>query len=375
MTLRHALKNRIGTDVRLAMILLFAAITVVGVTPFAVARALNGEWLAFALDLALIAVMSGNAVFAWRTGNSNLAGKINAVVVSVSCALLGGVLGPAGLFWAYTVILANYMLAPRLLATVCGTLLIIAGLVVAPSGSAATMAAFAVSAVLVMLYAFIFASLTNVQRKLLEGLATRDPLTGVSNRRCLEIELAEALKGHHARGEPATVAVLDLDHFKQVNDDYGHDTGDRVLMAFTERVQQCIRKRDRLYRLGGEEFVLLLPDTDHSGARAALEKVRDAVQAEPLAEGLRVTTSIGAATLDPDDDWPRWLARRLGALPGQGRGPRPRQLRREFAPRRTPPAPGVRPPAALRLSRAAITSAQARAASISVAAQYTLPSS
>lgn len=314
MTLRHALKTRIGTDVRLAMILLFAAITVVGVTPFAVARAFNGEWLAAVLDVALIIVMTGNAVFAWRTGNSSLAGKINAVVVSVSCALLGAVLGPAGLFWAYTVILANYMLAPRLLATVCGTLLIIAGLVVAPAGSALTMAAFAVSAVLVMLYAFIFASLTNVQRKLLEGLVTRDPLTGVSNRRCLEVELAEALKGHHARGEPATVAVLDLDHFKRVNDDYGHDTGDRVLMAFTDRVQACIRKRDRLYRLGGEEFVLLLPDTDHSGARAALEKVRDAVQAEPLAEGLRVTTSIGAAALEVDDDWPRWLARADSAL-------------------------------------------------------------
>ncbi len=85
-------------------------------------------------------------------------------------------------------------------------------------------------------------------------------------------------------------------------------------MAFTERVQACIRKRDRLYRLGGEEFVLLLPDTDHSGARAALEKVRDAVQAEPLAAGQRVTTSIGAATLEAEDDWPRWLARADAAL-------------------------------------------------------------
>ena len=75
-----------------------------------------------------------------------------------------------------------------------------------------------------------------------------------------------------------------------------------------------LQLKDRLYRLGGEEFVLLLPHTDHSGARAALEKVRDVVQAEPLAEGLRVTTSIGAATLDADDDWPRWLARADSAL-------------------------------------------------------------
>jgi diguanylate cyclase (GGDEF)-like protein len=296
------------------MILLFAGLTVLGVTPFAVLRALNGEWLAAILDTALILVMAGNASYAWRTGNSALAGKINAVVVSLSCALLGGVLGPAGLFWSYTVVLANYMLAPRLLATLCGTALIVAGLLSSPAGSGMAMAAFAVSAVLVMLYAFIFASLTDVQRKLLEGLATRDPLTGVANRRCMEVELADALKTHHARGEPATVAVLDLDHFKQVNDRHGHDAGDRVLIAFAERVQACIRKRDRLYRLGGEEFVLLLPDTDHSGARVALEKVRDAVQAEPLAESLRVTTSIGAATLEADDDWPRWLARADSAL-------------------------------------------------------------
>ena len=314
MTLRHALKTHIGTDVRLAMILLFAVLTVLGVTPFAVARALNGEWGAAALDTGLVLAMSGNAWFAWHTGRSALAGKINAVVVSFSCALLFGVLGPAGLFWAYTLILANYMLAPRLLATLCGVALIVAGLASTPFVSPLAMAAFAVSAVLVMLYAFIFASLTDVQRKLLEGLATRDPLTGVANRRCMEVELADALKGHHARGEPATVAVLDLDHFKQVNDQHGHDAGDRVLIAVAERVQACVRKRDRLYRLGGEEFVLLLPDTDHSGARAALEKVRDAIQAEPLADGLRVTTSIGAATLDAEDDWPRWLARADSAL-------------------------------------------------------------
>lgn len=314
MAIRHAIKNRIGTDVRLAMILLFATLTVAGISPFAVMRALNGEWIAVLLDGVLAAVICGNALFAWRTGNSALAGKINAVVVSLCCALAAEMLGAAGLFWAYTVILANYMLAPRLLATACGSLLIAAELLLGPFSSSLATAAFGVTAVLVMLYAFIFASLTDVQRKLLEGLATRDPLTGVANRRSMEVELADALKGHLARGEPATVAVLDLDHFKTVNDSYGHDTGDRAIIGFAERVQACIRKRDRLFRLGGEEFVLLLPDTDYSGARVALEKVRDAVQAAPLVDTLRITTSIGASTLEPDDDWPRWLARADSAL-------------------------------------------------------------
>lgn len=314
MSPKNFIKNRIGTDVRLAMILLFGLITVMGVTPFAIARALNGEWVAAVLDAGLVLVMAGNATYAWCTGKSALAGKVNAVVVSVTCAILLSVLGPAGLFWAYTLILANFMLAPRLLATLCGALLIVSGLLVSPFASTLAMAAFAVSALLVMLYAFIFASLTEVQRKRLEGQATRDPLTGIANRRSMEVELAEALKGHLARGEPATIAVLDLDHFKLVNDNHGHDTGDRAIKGFADRVLSCIRKRDRLFRLGGEEFVLLLPDTDYSGARVALEKVRDAVQAEPLVDALRITTSIGAATLDPDDDWPRWLARADSAL-------------------------------------------------------------
>lgn len=314
MGMGYAIKNRIGTDVRLAMLLLFGALTVLGIVPFAVVRALQGEWLAVALDVVLLAVIIGNASYAWRSGNSALAGKVNAVVVSLSCAAMAGALGPAGLFWAYTIILANFMLAPRPLATACGGLLVAAELLLAPFASGLAMAAFAVSAVLVMLYAFIFASLTEVQRKLLEGLATRDPLTGVANRRSMEIELAESVRGHLARGEPATLAVLDLDHFKQVNDEHGHDAGDRVILGFVERVLSCVRKRDQLYRMGGEEFVLLLPGTDHSGARAALEKVRDAVQAQPLADGLRVTTSIGAAVLEPGDDWPRWLARADAAL-------------------------------------------------------------
>lgn len=309
-----SLVTRFGTNMRLAMVMLFAALTVVGMTPFAVMRALNGQWTVVALEVILMLGISINALLAWRTGNGAMAGSIIAILASVGFTALVTMVGPTLLFWAYVVIVANFMLAPRILATVASVMLVIASISWIPFPDTATTAAFAVSSTLVLLFAFIFASLSDLQRRLLEGLATRDPLTGIANRRSMEVELADALKGHNDRGEPAVVAVLDLDNFKLVNDQFGHDTGDRVIIAFTQRVQACIRKRDRLYRLGGEEFVLLLPDTDHSGARAALEKVRDAVQSEPLAEGLRVTTSIGAATLEPEDDWPRWLARADSAL-------------------------------------------------------------
>jgi len=310
----QAILARVGTDIRLAMILLFGVLTVLGITPFAVARAMNGEWVVFALDVGLIALMTCNAVFAWVTGRVALVGIINAVGISLACALFAGPLGVAGLFWAYTLILANFLLAPRLLAVACGVLVIGAELLSGNLPGTLATTAFAASATLVMLYSFIFAKLTDVQRTQLQRLATRDPLTGVANRRSMEIELADALRLHHARGEAAALAVLDLDHFKLVNDHHGHEAGDRVIIEFVELVQDCIRKRDRLFRFGGEEFVLLLPGTDHTGARVALEKIRHAIQAETIGPGLRVTTSVGAAMLRDDDDWPTWLARADAAL-------------------------------------------------------------
>lgn len=314
MRLYQKLLARAGTDVRLAMILLFAALAIVSITPFAVARAVNDDWAVFALDVGLILLIVGNAVFAWVTGRVALVGIVISTAITLACALLVGPLGTAGLFWSYTVILANFLLAPRWLAISLGIVMVGAQLASGNLQGTLTTTAFSVSATLVMLYSYIFAKLTDLQRGQLQRLATRDPLTGVANRRSMEIELADALHLHHARGETAALAVLDLDHFKLVNDQHGHEAGDRVLVEFTERVQDCIRKRDRLFRYGGEEFVLLLPGTDDAGARVALEKIRHAVQTERLGPGLAVTTSVGAALLRAEDDWPTWLGRADAAL-------------------------------------------------------------
>ncbi|KFN48090.1 GGDEF domain-containing protein [Arenimonas metalli] len=305
---------RLGGDIRLAMILLFGALTVVSVIPFAIFRALQGDWVAAAVDTLMVLTMVGNASFAWMTGRTVLAGSINAVVVSATCAVLPGVLGMAGLFWIYTVLLANFMLAPRWLAVSCGLLILVGALMTAPFPNAMAATAFVVSTALVMLYAFIFASLTEYQRQRLVGLATRDPLTGVANRRSMEVELADVLRSHQEQAQPAALAVVDLDHFKRINDLHGHDAGDRVLQAFAQLVEHCIRKRDRLFRFGGEEFVLLFPATDREGARAALEKVQRELRENLMGPDGPVTVSIGAALLAPGDDWPAWLARADQAL-------------------------------------------------------------
>jgi diguanylate cyclase (GGDEF)-like protein len=135
-----------------------------------------------------------------------------------------------------------------------------------------------------------------------ERLSVTDPLTGAFNRRGflqaanLQLLHAARLGGGH---RPASVLLLDLDHFKRVNDDFGHPMGDAVLRGTVERVSASLRQTDMMCRWGGEEFAVLLPGSPLMQAGEVAERVRLTLAAAPLAEGAPiVTVSIGAAALD-----------------------------------------------------------------------------
>ncbi len=129
-------------------------------------------------------------------------------------------------------------------------------------------------------------------RRRLSVLAETDPLTGLLNRRGLE----RALSPLAAEGRPLTAAMLDVDHFKSVNDRYGHPEGDGVLRGISDVLRSTTRRIDVAARYGGEEFAVLLPQTDHAGALALAEGLRAAV--ENASWPLRaVTISVGIATL------------------------------------------------------------------------------
>lgn len=130
----------------------------------------------------------------------------------------------------------------------------------------------------------------------LSRAATTDPLTGLANRRAFDAALDRVLGG----GRPACLAVVDIDHFKRVNDQWGHAAGDRVLVAFAELARGALRDGDMVARLGGEEFGVLLPGADLSQARAVCERLRRTVASAVLeADGraVRVTASVGLAAV------------------------------------------------------------------------------
>ena len=130
-------------------------------------------------------------------------------------------------------------------------------------------------------------------------LSSRDPLTGLANRRQFELALAREVDRVARTGESAMVLMIDIDHFKKVNDTHGHAAGDLVLKAVALVLQDCIRPMDTVARFGGEEFVMVLPNCAPGFGQAVAERVRLQVQhrAVPVAPGkeINVTVSIGGA--------------------------------------------------------------------------------
>ena len=146
-------------------------------------------------------------------------------------------------------------------------------------------------------FAFLLMHKERADREAYE-LATTDSLTGVYNRRTFK-ELAEPLLSRARRTRtPVSLLLLDLDHFKRVNDTHGHLAGDEVLAGFARLARLCLRKEDLLARFGGEEFVVLLPGTSEAAAVALAERIREEIADTPMHTGasdVSVTVSVGLA--------------------------------------------------------------------------------
>lgn len=136
-------------------------------------------------------------------------------------------------------------------------------------------------------------------------LSLKDPLTGLSNRRYFQTVLGREIDMVARSGEPALLLMLDIDHFKNVNDTYGHPAGDAVLQAVAKTLASCVRPMDTVARFGGEEFVIILPSCQGVYGYQVAERIRASVNGMnvPAAPGviIRVTISIGGAFA------PRWV--------------------------------------------------------------------
>jgi two-component system cell cycle response regulator len=169
---------------------------------------------------------------------------------------------------------------------------------------------------------------TRADNHRLEALAQTDPLTQLVNRRALTIRLVTEMERVRRYNAPLAMLLLDLDHFKLINDTYGHLAGDDVLVAIASVLQRAVRTVDTVARYGGEEFVIVLPETGKQGAMAFAERIRDRLASHRFSVGgrqdVRVTASIGVATypstgLDSVEDLFRAADAALYRAKGSGR--------------------------------------------------------
>ncbi len=164
-----------------------------------------------------------------------------------------------------------------------------------------------ISRLVIMLTASVLSlALVARSQKLLQ-MATTDPLTGLHNRGYIDERFANELSRARRYEKPLTIAIIDADHFKMLNDTHGHPAGDRVLKKIAETLSVSFRQSDTAGRYGGEEFVVILPETDMATAQLKIESVRETIAGEKLAIGgrgqrIQVTVSAGLASYPADGE-------------------------------------------------------------------------
>jgi diguanylate cyclase (GGDEF)-like protein len=139
-----------------------------------------------------------------------------------------------------------------------------------------------------------------VLNRQMEEYSLTDPLTRQGNRRQCDIQLTRLLSLYMRSGENFSLILIDLDRFKEINDRYGHMLGDEILCRTTEILEKSLRSQDRLYRWGGDEFIVILPDSHPEQARVAAERMRESLESSPFIQGkvkIRLTASFGVHTV------------------------------------------------------------------------------
>ncbi|HEY9255986.1 MAG TPA: GGDEF domain-containing protein [Stenotrophomonas sp.] len=282
---------------------------------YAAALAWAGQWLGAGLAGAL-AVLAGWRC--WRMRKALNAGPQGAWIAALNVAgcLLGCYFSStAALPWLAPVIMVNYFLCDPRRAVLLNVPLVLVPIVL-PGMLTSVGHAVSVIVVTVLTLALGLALSLRIQddRVHLEELASLDALTGLPNRRMLERTLTRQIEERREYERLNGLIILDLDHFKDINDLYGHAAGDAALADLATILRFEVRDNDEVFRFGGEEFVVLLRAESLAELELATERLRRAIRGALRGPGGKITVSLGAALHAGETHWQDWFSRADAAL-------------------------------------------------------------
>lgn len=298
-------------DFRVAVMFGVAIAGLVFMTPFSINNFFQGRVL---LGFGSLGIILFLAINAWLAGKGRyhawltFIGLVPSIIFFLVVALREQDI--IGALWCYPAVIAFYAMLPERKAWFANLALLCIAI---PQAwlvlDHAVAVRVAVTLVVVSTFSGIFVRVITVQQSRLQTQALTDSLTGLANRVELGSVLEQAVEQNRRSGVPMTLLALDLDRFKEVNDTMGHDAGDLVLKTVAEQIRKRIRIVDKAFRLGGEEFLILLYDADlESGVRTA-EAIRQEIAARKILAERVITLSIGVATLDAGENWQAWMKR------------------------------------------------------------------
>ena len=276
--------------------------------PLALLDFLQGhKWLAISI-LSIAVIMGANAYAAYRKKSPAI---LPGLLVLTGIVAIGSSLklqGFYGAFWSYPASLFFYFVHSRRTANLYNLLLAssVTVLVYSFTGIDATIR-FVLTMMLTILSSNIFLIIIDtLQNKLLEQSIV-DPLTGAMNRRHMDACLEEARERKRRSGRLASLLLFDIDQFKKVNDQFGHTAGDDVLKDVVHVIKDRSRKIDQFFRVGGDEFILLLPDTNEDQAAIAGEHLRESIAEADTLKRRNVSVSVGVSELHADESAESWI--------------------------------------------------------------------
>lgn len=274
---------------------------------------LGQHWAEAGLSLLLAAASATAAVLAWHR-HMDLAGIVSSITNALGCLLAVTLQQQSALPWAFLVLMANFFIVRYEIATPVNLALVI-GLLLQPDLLLAPLQPQSL-AVIVLIFGlgYRFSRRLQGDRNRLEQLASLDALTGLPNRRAMERTLNLQVAGHRDNRFRHALLVLDIDHFKEVNDRYGHSAGDTALSDLASILRFQLRGEDKVFRFGGEEFVILVEIGNREALACFTERIRKAVYEALRGPGGRITISLGAAMFAGEQHWEDWFARADAAL-------------------------------------------------------------
>jgi diguanylate cyclase (GGDEF)-like protein len=223
-------------------------------------------------------------------------------------AYLTNKLGISGTYWCYSTVLLYYFMMSERQAWISNIIFALVNIPLAWQILETHEAIrFSVTFLLVCVYSAIFLRVISRQYSELHELAITDKLTGLYNRLLLQDSLTHAIHQANRIDTASTLICMDIDYFKKINDELGHDVGDHVLMQLGVFLKNFFRDSDKAFRIGGEEFLILLYNTDEANSIDIAERLRRDIENLSLIPGRMVTVSIGVAGLGSTKDWKQWM--------------------------------------------------------------------